>query len=724
MQRHINMVNIRNWFKKKEQKPAPAPQQERAFDRFLELEESTQQALVKEEKLSRQEQDAILKRVFPVQSAKLYDAQTGQFAMDSDLGFSQMRGLITEAGRNDDRIFRFYGKHSFIGWQLCAMISQNWLVANACSIPADDAVRPGWKNIIKSVSGEDLDPAELTELTLKKYRLAEKCRQHAKNSRVFGVSYALLCIDGIDYSQPFNLDGVRPGSFKGISIIDPVWITPQWSAGALNNPASPDFYEPTYYQTNGAGRIHASHIIKLVHEEVPDLLKPSYYFGGLSLTQEIYERVYAAERTANEAPLLALTKRLLVVPTNLKALAAKPKIAWDLMKMLVFGRDNQGVYFTEEGEKNQVHQVDTSLSDFDAVIMSQYQLVAAIAHIPAHKLLKTDPKGLNNNGEYTIKDYNQELQSLQEKALRPLIERVNGVVLRSDLSQLKGVKEVITEFNPIDMPTELEKAQVESQQAQAASAYVAAGILSPEEVRKALRAEKGGKYADIEEELPAEEMPEDLQLPEDESGQELPSGGLDSADWDENKHPRKDNGQFGTGSGGKNASVPKKDAQNLNAQEAEELYKSDWIKAVRTAIAQLPKSSNGRPYLQNGETVVDVPERLAGEVKKEILNNNKTREEKIGAVWAIRHLPELFSAAVAETPEPDVHQRKNVKSVIRYNIPFPLIIEGKNYAFNTKFTVREFEDGRKVLAPELLEINKGRDLGLYALKTKKEDPET
>ena len=153
--------------------------------------------------------------------------------------------------------------------------------------------------------------------------------------------------------------------------------------------------------------------------------------------------------------------------------------------------------------------------------------MAAIARIPAHKLLKTDPKGLNNNGEYTIKDYNQELQSLQEKALRPLIERVNGVVLRSDLSQLKGVKEVITEFNPIDMPTELEKAQVESQQAQAASAYVAAGILSPEEVRKALRAEKGGKYADIAEELPAEEMPEDLQLPDDDGGQEPPFGPTD-----------------------------------------------------------------------------------------------------------------------------------------------------------------------------------------------------
>lgn len=544
------MVKLTDWFKSKEtpKKSAPAPKPERAFDRFLDLQQE-QGGFLPDVKLTREQQDNILKSVFPVQKASLYDAQTGKYAMDEDFGFSQMRGLITDAARSDDRIFRFYGRHSFLGWQILAMMNQNWLISNACSIPADDAVRPGWKNVIKSVSGEDIDSAEFTDATLKKYHLAEKCRQHAKNSRVFGVSYALPVIDGIDYSKPFNLDGILPGTFRGISVIDPIWMTPQWSAGALNNPASPSFYEPTYYQTNGEGRIHASHVIKLVHEEVPDLLKPSYYFGGLSLTQEIYERVYAAERTANEAPLLALTKRLLVVPTNLKTLAGKPKLAWDLIKMLVFGRDNQGIYFTEEGEKSAVHQIDTSLSDLDAVIMSQYQLVAAIARIPAHKLLKTDPKGLNNNGEYTIKDYNQELQSLQEKALRPLIERVNAIVMRADFPRLKGVKEIITEFNPIDMPTELEKAQVESQQAQAASTLVAAGILSPEEVRTALRAEKGGKYAGIDPELPAEEVPEDLDLPDDENGPEEPDFGAD--EWDENKHPRKDNGQFGTESGRK-----------------------------------------------------------------------------------------------------------------------------------------------------------------------------
>lgn len=554
------MVKLADFFRKNTPaKTAPAPKPEKAFDRFLQMQQE-QADYLPEEKLTREEQDEILHHAFPVQKSAMYDAQTGTHAMDEDFGFSKMRGLVTDAARSDDRIFRFYGKHSFLGWQILALLNQNWLIANACSIPADDAVRPGWKNVIKSESGNDVDSAELTNTTLKKYHLADKCRQHAKNSRAFGVSYALFAIDGIDYSKPFNLDGVRPGSFKGISVIDPIWVTPQWSAGALNNPSSPTFYEPTYYHINGLGRIHASHIIKLVHEEVPDMLKPTYFFGGLSLSQELYERVYAAERTANEAPLLALTKRLLVVPTNLKALAAKPKLAWDLIKMLVFGRDNQGIYFTEEGEKSGVHQIDTSLSDLDDVIMSQYQLVAAIARIPAHKLLKTDPKGLNNNGEYTIKDYNQELQSLQEKALRPLIERANAVSMRADFPLVKGVKEIITEFNPIDMPTEQEKANVENLQAQAASTLVAAGILSPEEVRKALRAEKGGKYADIDPELPAEDVPEDLDMPDNEKGPQTLNLGTD--EWDESKHPRKDNGQFGSGSG-KKESTSKKEQKPL-----------------------------------------------------------------------------------------------------------------------------------------------------------------
>jgi len=42
-----------------------------------------------------------------------------------------------------------------------------------------------------------------------------------------------------------------------------------------------------------------------------------YMYGGIPVSQRIMERVYAAERTANEGPLLAMSKRTNVWLTNM-----------------------------------------------------------------------------------------------------------------------------------------------------------------------------------------------------------------------------------------------------------------------------------------------------------------------------------------------------------------------------------------------------------------------
>ncbi|MGP1609631.1 MAG: hypothetical protein ACTS5G_02910, partial [Burkholderiales bacterium] len=39
----------------------------------------------------------------------------------------------------------WYSGQGFIGWQMCALLSQNWLIDKACSMPGKDAVRNGWE---------------------------------------------------------------------------------------------------------------------------------------------------------------------------------------------------------------------------------------------------------------------------------------------------------------------------------------------------------------------------------------------------------------------------------------------------------------------------------------------------------------------------------------------------------------------------------------------------
>lgn len=56
-------------------------------------------------------------------------------------------------------------------------------------------------------------------------------------------------------------------------------------------------------------------------------------------------------------------------------------------------------------------------------------------------------------------------------------------------------------------------------------------------------------------------MPEDLHLPDDDDdGHNPPPKGMDSADWDESKHPRDDDGKFSAGnSNGNNPEEKEKD---------------------------------------------------------------------------------------------------------------------------------------------------------------------
>ena len=142
------------------------------------------------------------------------------------------------------------------------------------------------------------------------------------NKKTYGYSLVVPMVDGVDMEKPYNIDGVKKGSYHGMAVVEPYWVNTELDAESAGDPSSPHFYEPTWYVLAGGKRIHRSWVIKAINSEVSDVLKPTYFFGGIPLTQQIYERVYAADRVANEAPMLALTKRLLVVDADVRNIAS------------------------------------------------------------------------------------------------------------------------------------------------------------------------------------------------------------------------------------------------------------------------------------------------------------------------------------------------------------------------------------------------------------------
>jgi phage-related protein (TIGR01555 family) len=390
----------------------------------------------------------------------------------------------------------WYASQGFIGHQMCAILAQHWLIDKACLMPAKDATRKGFELTVND--GTEVDPAVLEEIKKLdiKYKLNKNCVEFVKMSRVFGIRIAMFKVLSNDpdyYLKPFNIDGVEPGSYKGIVQIDPYWIVPNLDMEASANPASLYFYEPTWWQVNGQ-RIHRSHLVIIRTTEVADELKPTYFYGGVPIPQKIYERVSAAERTANEAPHLAMTKRLLVTKIDLGQAVLNQHKFEQRVRHGQYFRDNYAEKFI--GLEEEVMQLDTSLADFDAVMMSQYQIVAAAANVPAVKLLGTTPKGFNATGEYEEANYHEELESIQEHDLTPLVERHHELLIKSEIMPKYGIDYFCTSisWNSLDSFTSKEKAEINKHKAEQDVAYIAAAVLSPNDVRTKLVNDKNSGY--------------------------------------------------------------------------------------------------------------------------------------------------------------------------------------------------------------------------------------
>ncbi|MDE9566839.1 DUF1073 domain-containing protein, partial [Xenorhabdus bovienii] len=333
----------------------------------------------------------------------------------------------------------------------------------------------------------------------KKYRINNAMKELVHFGRVYGGRIALFVVETANpkewYENPFNPDGIQKGAYKGIRQIDPQWVTPELTADNVQDPASLNFYEPTYYRIGGR-RYHKSHLVKFVPFPVPNVLKPMYNYFGVSVPERVYERVYASERTANEAPQLAMTKRLLTIGMADAENADKDVIAENIAYFTSM-RDNYGVQVTSNGDT--VQQFDTSLADLDATIMTQYQLVAAAANVPATKLLGTTPKGFNATGEYEEASYREELESIQANDLEDLLQRHYEILLRSEGLPIVDIS---ISWQPLDSPTASEYADIELKDSQTAANYANVGAVDGLDIRKKLASDKESSYfgLDINEE--------------------------------------------------------------------------------------------------------------------------------------------------------------------------------------------------------------------------------
>lgn len=419
--------------------------------------------------------------------------------MAMDQNIQEVKRFASTAGQMPLQTLNWYSQYGFIGWQICAILSQQWLIDKAIRMPGMDAVRNGFERTV-GTDEDEVDPDTLDNLKKldKRFHLKKNLSEHIRFARLFGIRHTLFLVDGINYELPFNPDGVKKGSYRGMTQIDPYWLAPTLDMVDATDPMGQHFYEPTHWQLNGR-KYHRSHfVISRNGADLPDILKPAYYYGGIPTTQLIYERVYAAERVANESPMLAMSKRLFVMQTDLTKAAGNLNQFKAKIKQWSDFMNNFGIKVIGQGEQINLH--DTSLAELDAVIMNQYQLVAAASHVPATKLLGTSPKGFNATGDYEMDSYHEFLETLQDDALTPIVERHTRLCQLSEGIAPKVNFEIA--WNPCAVLSAEEQATVNKTKADTDAVYAGIGALDGTDVRTRLVADHDSGYNGIAEIVP------------------------------------------------------------------------------------------------------------------------------------------------------------------------------------------------------------------------------
>lgn len=361
---------------------------------------------------------------------------------------------------------------------------------------------------IHASGNKDLND-RLTELRDEMDRLCvqDVFREALEHDGLFGRGQVLLDTgrtdDPAEMATPLTLTPakIKKGGFRGLKAVEPVWTYP--GSYDSRNPMRPDFYRPQAWYMQGA-QVHSSRLLGMVSRQVPDMLKPAYVFGGLSLSQMIQPYVDNWLRTREDIADLIESFSVQVLKTDMSAVAMQDPgngtagIGVAGMAALVNRADmftkfqrNRGLFMLDK-DKEDFGNVSAPLGTLDHLQAQAQEHIASAAGIPLVILLGITPSGLNTSSDGEIRSFYDRVKGLQEAIVR---RPLRTVINLAQLSLWGEIDPAISfDFEPLWEQSEVERSTIRKTNADTAAVYIEAGVLMPEEERGRLAREDGGLY--------------------------------------------------------------------------------------------------------------------------------------------------------------------------------------------------------------------------------------
>jgi phage-related protein (TIGR01555 family) len=346
------------------------------------------------------------------------------------------------------------------------------------------------------------DRIERLEAALEKFCLRDHFRKLSEVDGLFGRAQLFIDVDqGGDPDEvnqlPLVVDKatIKQASVKGFKVVEPIWTSPY--AYNTSNPTKPDFYKPRAWFVIGK-RVHASRLLTFIGREVPDMLKPAYNFGGLSMSQLMEPYVFQWLRTRNSVSDLIHNFSVMCLKTDMAAVLSGDQNAGmgllDRAKFFTQTRDNQGLTLLDK-TREEMEVINVPLSTLDKLQAQSQEHMAAVCQEPLVKLTGITPSGLNASSEGEIQVWYDRVRSYQIAFYAKHLKHVVDIV---QLDEFGDIDESISfEFRALSSPTVKELAEIRKANAETDNTYVAMGAISPEEVRERVQADPESGYNNL-----------------------------------------------------------------------------------------------------------------------------------------------------------------------------------------------------------------------------------
>jgi uncharacterized protein len=625
---------------------------------------------------------------------------SAQQTIDSFSNLASSVGLTNGTNQTSGSHYNF-SPITRIRLQLEYSYRSSWVVGRGVDVVARDMTRERVE-----INSTD-DPGKLQELDKEVARLqlwSQLC-DTLKWSRLYGGAIAFFMIDGQDPATPLRVETLQKGQFKGLLPMDRWLLNP-----SLNNLVSdygPDFGLPIFYETvsdvMGIPRmkIHHSRMIRFGGLGLPFWQKISENLWGISILERIWDRLIAFDSTTTGVAQLVYKAHLRTYKVkNLRDIAAMGGQALiALSRQIAFIRmfqTNEGMTLMDATDEFETHQY--AFSGLDQVLVQFGEQLCGALEIPAVKLFGQSPAGFNS-GDSDLRSYNESIKQHQESDLGPGVEKLYRVTYISTFGA-EPPKSFEIKFRPLTQLDAQQKAEVAAVTFDGIVKLYEAQIIDRatalKEVKQCSRDTGIGSNVTDEAIETAEDDPPPspealgLEVPKppapglggeggdpgkvglpkpklDDSGGQPDSFTIDA--WEENKHPRADNGEFGSGSGGANSSTKLAKKQALTANEKATLasYSGDDFLRVNKALREGDDSDPAVKRLDSAIGKNSIPEGKA-------LYRGMTREaaKQLFKGGSITNGEELSDKAFVSTSKSEGEARaRGMGGVILKIVPGP-----------------------------------------------------